>query len=119
MNTNLLGRWGEQTAAEYLQKKRYRLLGMNYRTRFGELDLIAANKKYLVFVEVKLRRSDSFAAPREYVTAAKIERLKASAELWLQENETKLQPRFDVIEILAPEGEKTLRPKITHIENAF
>lgn len=64
---NLLGPWGEALAAEYLRKKRYALVACNYRCRFGEVDLIVENRTYVVFVEVKLRKSDRFAAAMEYV----------------------------------------------------
>ena len=58
---NLVGAWGEGLAAEFLRKKHYTLDAMNYRSRFGEIDIIVHNRKYLVFVEVKLRKTDSFA----------------------------------------------------------
>ena len=118
MDKKLLGRWGEEQAAKYLQKKKFRIVGMNYTCRFGEIDIIAENRSYVVFAEVKLRKSDRFAAAREFVTAAKRERLIATAELWLSANATNKQPRFDVVEIYAPNGsEGTIR--INHIENAF
>ena len=55
---NLTGAWGEAIAAEYLRKKKYKIIARGYRSRFGEIDLIAQNRKFLVFVEVKLRRTD-------------------------------------------------------------
>ena len=64
---NLVGAWGEATAAAYLQKKRYTLEAVGFRCRYGEIDLIVRNRKYLVFVEVKLRKSDTFAQALEYV----------------------------------------------------
>ena len=94
-------------------------LGMNYACRLGEIDLIAESRDYIVFVEVKLRRDDSFAAAREFVTAAKQDRIRKTALLWLSQNPTEKQPRFDVIEIYAPEGEKSKQLRINHIENAF
>ena len=118
-DTRLLGRWGEAAAADYLRKKGYRLLGLNYRTRRGEIDLIASKGRYLVFAEVKLRRSNAFAEAREFVTPAKQRRLIAAAEEWLQQNDTGLQPRFDVLEVYAPEGTQTHDPLIRHWENAF
>ena len=54
---DLSGPWGEALAAEYLRKKHYRIEAMNYRTRLGEIDIIASNRQYLVFCEVKLRKS--------------------------------------------------------------
>ena len=116
---NITGAWGESVAADYLRKKRYTLVAMNYRSRFGEIDLIACDRKFLVFVEVKLRKSNHFAAAAEYVDFRKQNRLRQTAELYLSENPTKLQPRFDVIEIYAPEGIETKKPVINHMEDAF
>ena len=117
--TMLLGRFGEAAAAEYLRKKGYRILGMNYRTRLGEIDVIAADRRYVVFAEVKLRKNAAFAEAREFVTCAKRQKLAAAAEEWLQTHPQKLQPRFDVIEVYAPDGVETKRPDIRHWENAF
>lgn len=116
---NLAGAWGESLAAEYLRKRKYVLDAMNYRSRFGEIDIIVHDRKYLVFVEVKLRKSDSFAAAAEYVDRRKQNRLRSTAELYLSENPTNLQPRFDVIEIYAPDGIETMKPVINHMEDAF
>ena len=106
-------------AAEYLKKKGYKLLAANYRCRFGELDLIVANKSYLAFVEVKLRRSDRFAKAAEFVDFHKQNRLRTTAQMYLAEFPTRLQPRFDIIEIYAPDGTDTLNPEIYHMEDAF
>ena len=116
---NLVGAWGEVLAAQYLQKKRFKIIATNFRTRFGEIDLIAANRRYLVFVEVKLRKSDAFAKAFEYVDIHKQNRLRTTAEIYLSQNPTALQPRFDVIEIYAPQGTQTLDPQIHHMEDAF
>ena len=116
---NIVGAWGERIAADYLTKKRYKLVAANYRCRFGELDLIVHNRSHLVFVEVKLRKNASFAAAREYVDLRKQEKLRMTASLYLSQNPTKLQPRFDVIEIYAPEGIQTAQPEIIHLEDAF
>ena len=116
---DLLGPWGEALAAEYLRKRRFRIAAMNYRTRLGELDLVAEDGQFVVFCEVKLRKTADFAAAREFVDARKQQRLRAAALLYLSEHETALQPRFDVIEIYAPDGTQTKRPQITHLEDAF
>ena len=116
---NLTGSWGEALAAEYLRKKRYRILASGYRSRFGEIDLIVCNRQYLIFVEVKLRRSDRFAQARDFVDYRKQNRLRATAAFYLEENPTRLQPRFDVIEIYAPDGMDTQKPIINHLEDAF
>ena len=102
-----------------MKKKRYKLVGAGYRCRFGEIDLIVQNRKCLVFVEVKLRKSDSFAKAYEYVDHRKQERLRKAAKLYLSQNPCDLPCRFDVIEIYAPEGIDTLKPEIHHMEDAF
>ena len=117
--SKLSGAWGEALAAEYLRKKRYKIVAAGYHCRFGEIDLIAQNKQYLVFVEVKLRRNSDFAAAREYVNRAKQDRIRMTASMYLSQNPTKLQPRFDVVEIYAPQGAMTDKPEITHLEDAF
>ena len=118
-NSNLRGAWGEALAAEYLRKKRYKIIAAGYQCRFGEIDLIAADRKYLVFAEVKLRKSADFAKAREYVDYRKQDRIRMTASMYLSQNPTNLQPRFDVIEIYAPEGIKTAHPEINHMEDAF
>ena len=119
MSANLLGRWGEELAAEYLRRKKYSIVAANYRCRLGEIDLIAENRKYLVFVEVKLRKNSRFAEAMEFVDAGKQERLKNTASLYLSVHETEKPARFDVIDIYAPEGLETKNPKIRHLEDAF
>ena len=116
---NLNGPWGEALAAEYLRKKRYTLVAAGFQSRFGEIDLIVQNKQYLVFVEVKLRKTANFAAAREFVDRRKQDKIRVTASIYLAQNPTQLQPRFDVIEIYAPEGHMTKNPEITHLEDAF
>lgn len=116
---NIVGSWGESLAADFLRKNGYKLVATNYRCRYGEIDLIVSNKKYLVFVEVKLRKSSAFAEAMEFVDMHKQERLRTTAEMYLSLFPTDLQPRFDVIEIYAPDGTDTLRPTIHHMEDAF
>ena len=117
--SKLSGAWGEALAAEYLRKRHYQILAAGYRCRFGEIDLIARNRKNLVFVEVKLRKSADFARAMEYVDKKKQDRLRTTAALYLSQHPTDLPARFDVIEVYAPEGTKTLHPEINHLEDAF
>jgi len=116
---NLVGAWGESVAWEYLRKKKYKLVAVNYRTRYGEIDLIVSDRKYLVFVEVKSRKSANFARAAEFVNYHKQNRLRATAEIFLAQYPTNLQPRFDVIEVYAPQGVNTSKPEINHMEDAF
>ena len=106
-------------AASYLQKKKYTLLAAGFRCKFGEIDLIVRDKKYLVFVEVKLRKSANFALAREYVDRRKQDRIRVTASIYLESHPSPVQPRFDVIKIYAPEGTQTRRPVINHLEDAF
>ncbi len=115
----LKGAWGEALAAEYLRKKHYKLVAAGYSCRYGEIDLIVQDKKHLVFVEVKLRKSDSYAPAYAYVDKRKQDRLRITASLYLSEHPTDLPCRFDVIEIYAPQGTATVRPEIRHMEEAF
>ena len=116
---NQVGAWGEEIAAEFLRRRGFRILAHSWRSRFGEIDLIAVKDRFLVFVEVKLRKNDKFARAVEYVDARKQEKLRITAEYYLAEHPTELQPRFDVIEIYAPRGMDTRDPEITQWEDAF
>ena len=118
MDSRGLGAFGEDQAVSYLRRRGYTILERNFRCRQGEIDIIAKRRRYLVFAEVKLRKGTRFGEAREFVTAAKQERIRTAAALWLSRNETELQPRFDVLEVYAPEGERG-RVRVEHIENAF
>ena len=115
----LLGRWGEQLIAEKLRKSGCVIEGAGWRCRMGELDLIVSDGTYLRFVEVKLRKDARFAQAREFVDVHKQQRLRAAAQLYLAQHPTRLQPRFDVAEVYAPQGLATKAPTIQYIENAF
>ena len=119
MDAKARGEWGESVALEYMKKKNYSLVAKGFRTRFGEIDIIVKNGEYLVFIEVKTRKNANFAHAREYVGKAKQKKIRTTANIWLTSRKTRLQPRFDVIEIYAPQGEQTQSPEIIHIENAF
>jgi putative endonuclease len=93
---NSSGPLGEQYTAYYLEQNGCTVVVRNYRSRFGEIDIIARNKKFLIFVEVKTREQGSLENPLEAVTPAKQRRLIRTALLYLQAHPTALQPRFDV-----------------------
>jgi len=117
--SRLLGRWGEDRAAEYLRNKGYTLIAANWRCRFGEIDLIVRDGAYLCFAEVKLRKSAAYGTAGAFVDRRKQEKLRAAAALYLTQHPTRLQPRFDVVEVYAPQGMDTKAPAISHLENAF
>ena len=109
-----LGSWGEDRAAQYLQKQGYVIAERNYRSKIGEIDLIAQNDQELVFVEVKTRQSQTFGLPCEAVGHAKIRHLKRMAEWYLTVSTAEsLEVRIDVIEILIVNG----APYLRHIKN--
>ena len=114
MNNN--GKIAELKSVMYLKDAGYKILDVNYTCRFGEIDIIAADKKYIAFIEVKMRENDEFLKPRELVDYNKQQKIIACAKLYLMNNKTKLQPRFDVIEVICKNYEIK---SLTHLENAF
>lgn len=112
------GMFGEQYACEYLKTKGYRILARNYHSRYGEIDVIASNDRYLVFAEVKTRSPGAIAQPQAAVTKSKQQKLIKTALLWMQKNPPEKQPRFDVI-ALTVGGEPLAVTELTHFENAF
>ena len=119
MSTKQVGDFGERLALAFLESKGYVLCAQNFRTRHGEIDLIMQNEEFLIFVEVKTRKNACFGMAHEFVNERKMEKIKTTATLWLSENETELQPRFDIVEVYARQGENTKSPEITHWEDAF
>lgn len=120
MDARIIGGYGESRAAAHLRERGYDIVAANFRTRFGEVDVIAADKRYLLFVEVKTRRSASFALPRESVTKQKQRRIILAAQAYLAQHPTQLQPRFDVVEVMVREQGGALSvASLNHIENAF
>ena len=119
MDKKSLGSFGEDKAALYLRRQGYSIVERNFSCRFGEVDIIASKGNFIVFVEVKLRKNSDFALAREFVTVSKQRRIISTASLWLSIKRCELQPRFDVIEIYAPDGVNSRKLQINHIEDAF
>ena len=112
MNTKHTGQQGEEQAARFLESKGYKILARNFSTPTGELDLVAAQGKTLVFAEVKARAYAAFGGPLAAVTSAKQKRLALAAQQYIKMESPKFDRiRFDVICILPG--------KLEHIENAF
>ena len=110
-----LGAQGEETACSYLKRQGYQILARNFRTRRGEIDIIAAQGEWLVFVEVKTRKSLRCGLGAEAVTWRKRQHLLAAALSYLATHSSQ-KCRFDVVEITIP-AEKA--PEIRHIQDAF
>lgn len=100
LNRITLGKSGEDLACRELQRLGYAILARRYRTRYGEIDIVARDGPTLVFVEVKARTSDRFGAPAEAVTLDKQARLTAMARDYLARRGAAGAPcRFDVVAI--------------------
>ncbi len=120
LNRRRIGERGEALALEYLAKKGYAPVQRNYRTRYGEIDLVVCHEETLVFVEVKLRRGTGFGDPLEAVTPGKQAKIRLVAEQYLASQGEDFaasfdELRFDVVAILLGTG----KPKVRHVEDAF
>ncbi len=111
------GMQGEAMVARYLRENGYKLAAHGYRSRFGEIDLIAWDDDVLCFVEVKTRTNVDMALPREYVTPQKQNKLRKTAMMYLAEKRLDCLARFDVAEVYAEHGFDNAR--IEYIKNAF
>ena len=109
MNRQQTGRFGEDSATEYLIRNGYKIIERNFRCRLGEIDIIARRGDVLIFAEVKTRLGDLFGRPAEAVNKEKQEHIRRVAQLFMRINDLHpLKVRFDVIEVT-----------VNHIENAF
>lgn len=112
---NELGVKGEVIALEFLEKKGYDILEINWRFEKTEVDIIARDVKTLVMAEVKTRTSDAFGLPETSVNHAKQKNLATAAEEYLEQKNLDVDVRFDVISITFKNGEA----KVFHIKDAF
>ena len=95
-----LGRWGEDTAASYLESVGHQIMARNWRGKSGEVDLITRHDEVIVFVEVKTRRGSAYGLPEEALTPLKASRLMETAELYLSENDlSDVEWRIDLVAI--------------------
>ena len=112
----LFGKESESTAVKHLKKQGYKIIEQNYRTKLGEIDIIAKEKDTLVFVEVKSRKSASYGNPKYAVTPKKMRKISMVALYFLKmTNQSTSKARFDVVSI--SHGKKN--PEIEIIKNAF
>lgn len=113
------GAMGEILAARFLREKGYAIRSSNFRCRLGEIDIVACDKRFVVFVEVKTRREDSRYLPREAVTVSKQRKLLQTAALYMSRFPTDLQPRFDVVEVVTAANDTMRVVEINHIIGAY
>lgn len=115
--TRELGNEGEDIAAAYLESKDWLILDRNYFFEKAEVDIVATDRNYIIFIEVKSRSSTYFGRPEEFVTPQKEANIKKAAEAWVYERKMETAVvRFDVISIVQSGNEA---PEITHFEDAF
>ncbi len=117
-SAQIIGAMGEDAAERYLKKEGYTVVGRNYRCRSGEIDIIASDGKYIVFAEVKTRSINSLDRPGAWVDRKKQNKIITSAYMYLDDNDTDLQPRFDVIEVVY-DNVTGMIISVEHIEDAF
>jgi len=110
-----IGKWGEDTAAEYLMQHDYEIIERNIRTPYGEIDIIARQGDLTIFVEVKTRTSNKMGLPEESITSRKREHMLAAADHYAAEHEIDHWQ----IDVIAVEGKPGSTPKITYFENAI
>ncbi|ADG82872.1 hypothetical protein Tfer_1670 [Thermincola ferriacetica] len=112
-----LGRKGEELAAEYLQRKGFRIIKQNYRCFFGEIDIVAVDKEYLVFVEVRTKSSAKFGTHAESITSRKIQKIRRVAECFLTcfPEQVNRKMRFDFVGV----NLKSDKPQIEHYAGVF
>ena len=113
-----LGDFGEDMAEAFVKEKGFIILERNYRKNTGEIDIIAEDEKFLVFIEVKTRRDNSCGLPAEAVDVKKQAHLYKTAERYIQETLAEKEIRFDIIEVYARmvDGNPVVE-SINHIEN--
>lgn len=110
------GAQGEKVAVDFLKDNGYKILAKNYKTKLGEIDIIARDKDTLAFIEVKTRHSDRWGLPSEAISRTKQRQISKAAVLFLKENELlDKKARFDVVSIVYSAD----APKLDLIKNAF
>ncbi|NNK85379.1 MAG: YraN family protein [Desulfobacterales bacterium] len=110
------GKKSESIAAGYLKKQGYKIIELNYRTKLGEIDIIAKDKGTLAFIEVKARRSDQFGNPKWAVTPQKQKKISMVALQYLKTTgQSNAKARFDVVSIISSHD----NPSIEIVKNAF
>ena len=112
-----LGNWGEGVARRFLEREGYRVLGTQYRCRWGEVDIVAGDGGELVFVEVRTRRGTRFGTPQESITPSKAGRLESTAYYYMAEKGlTHANWRIDLISILLDASGRV--QEVSHLKHA-
>ena len=112
---NELGKKGEQAAANFMKNEGYKVLKRNWSMYRHEIDIVAEDEEYIIFVEVKTRTSRQWGNPEDFISKAKIRRIVEAADLYLQINDIEKPARFDIISAVW-DGQVF---EIEHIDDAF
>ena len=112
---NSLGKEGEDIATDFLRDKGFSIIRKNYRTVFGEIDIIAKDKNVIVFVEVKTRTDNAFGHPFEAVDQRKRDKIRKVALSFMKSLKKEFPARFDVMSITRDRG----GTRVEHIQDAF
>ena len=113
------GRDGEQLTADYLRERGFIIAQRNFHSRYGEIDIIAENEQYILFVEVKTRIRGALVKPGEAVDIHKQRKIAQTAQFYIMKSFCELQPRFDVAEVTVSDESECEEYEINYIENAF
>ena len=120
MNIGATGKSGEDRVVSFFRNLCWGVVKRNYQCRFGEIDIIAETKEYIIFTEVKTRAESSMVSPAESVDRRKQQRIVLAAEDFLSKYETELQPRFDVAEVTVfKKSDSQYGYRLNYIKNAF
>ena len=120
MNIGKIGAEGEKRVANFLRDRGFAVVNRNYTCRYGEVDIIAENDEYILFVEVKTRKQKSMVSGAEAVDAFKQRRITLTANDYIIKTECEKQPRFDVAEVTVfTKSDNTTGYKLKYIENAW
>ncbi len=115
-----IGASGEETAVKILKKHGYKILEKNYRTKMGEIDIIALDGEYTCFVEVKLRKNDDFGSPGDFIDERKQQKIIKTAQYYAVEKGIYDSPmRFDAVLINADFSKKNRKFEAEVIKDAF
>lgn len=118
--SKIIGNFGEEFVSRYIEKKGFEIVERNFHSQFGEIDIIVKNSEYIVFIEVKTRKQNSYISGLEAVDIKKQKKIIKTAMIYLSKNDIELQPRFDVAEVtFTKQNDKNLVSNINYIQNAF
>ena len=120
MNIGKTGQSGEKRVAQFLRKRGFNVIKRNFQCRYGEIDIIAENDEYILFVEVKTRKENALISGMDAVDSRKQSRITLAAQDYITKTNCEKQPRFDVAEVTVTEKtDGTLGYSLKYLENAF